>query len=202
MLSRPGFMASALLVALGFAAPVAAQVVDVPNALVFYFDEAATQRSWYGTGPVTAYLVAGPLDIAGEPCRLLSSWASPNVDIWPHDNVANPTLTMRGDAAPAVLDLDAMQMGFVVTLATPLPLDGRTVVAELTMDVVSDTPTRLIAWADSFAADGRTGWFTTLTHGPDGPMDFTGNTANINDASPVGNGNANASWGRVKALFR
>lgn len=189
-----------ILVALGFAAPVFAQVVDIPNAMVFYFDEAATQRSWYGTGPVTAYLTVGPLEIQGQPCQMLNSWSSWNMEVWPPDHVSGVTLTMRGVATPAVLDLNAMQLDVQVLLAEPLPLSGRTVIAELFMNVVSTEPTQLIAWPYNFTADGTLGWFETLTHGSDGPMDMTGHTASINDDAPVGT--QQVAWDQVKALYR
>lgn len=180
--------------------PVVAQTVDVSNALVFYFDEEATLRSWYGTGEVTVYLVAGPMESGDQVFQFLNSWSFWEMVVLPFENVSYATLTMRGNASPAVVPVDPWIPDLEVEMLEPLPLDGRTVVAELTLNVVSNDPTQLWVWGASCVVDDTPWGFTTLTSGPDGPMDMTGHTANINDAAPVGT--RNVSWGQVKALYR
>jgi len=181
--------------------PILAQTVDEANALVFYFDEEATQRSWYGTGEVTVYLMAGPLFFEGQPCQVLNSWDCWSMAIYPLENVSGAVLTMRGNAEPAVMDLGAL--GFLdcqVQLLEPLPLAERTVLAELVVNVVSTEPTALEAWGGNFTADGNPNWFEQLTSGPDGPMDMTGHTATINGDAPVST--ESLSLDQLKALYR
>ena len=189
-----------LMACLLLAVPLLAQTVEVSNALVFYFDEEATIRSWYGTGEVTVYLVAGPMENNGQAFQLLNSWSFWEMLVMPFENVSSATLTMRGNANPAMVPVETFIDYLAVELLEPLPLDGRTVVAELALNVVSDEPTQLWVWGAECMVDGTPWGFTTLTSGPDGPMDMTGHTANINDVAPVGT--QNVSWGQVKALYR
>lgn len=198
MLARISFLTIIFLV-ISIQAPLA-QTVDENNSLVFYFDEDATQRSWYGTGEVTVYLTAGPMVHQGEPCSFLNSWQCDDLIIDPIANVTDARITMRGVASPAVVDLPDGWTNLNVTLLEPLPLNGRTVVAELTLNVISPDPTALIAWGSYFVADDVQGLFELLTMGPHGPMDMTGHSASINDLSPVSTENLN--WNLIKSLYR
>jgi len=180
-----------------------AQTVEQLNALVFYFDENATERSWYGTGEVTAYLIAGPLVYSDNGLHyheFLNSWSCWGLDARPFENLSLATLTMRGEAIPASVELGPQPIDLDVILVEPLPLTGRTVVAELALNVVATERTELWAWGDAFTADGMANGFVQLTSGPDGPMDMTGHTANINADAPVGT--EHLSWSQVKALYR
>jgi len=180
--------------------PLEAQTVDDPNALVFYFDEAATQRSWYGTGEVTVYLIAGPMRNGENIFHFLNSWGAWELVVMPMENVTGATLTMRGNASPEVVEIGPEGLDIEVVLLEPLPLDGRTVLAELDLDVVSTAPTELWAWGGDCVVDDIPWQFALLTSGSDGPMDMTGNTANINAGPPVAT--TARSWGQVKALYR
>lgn len=177
-----------------------AQTIPDNNVLAFYFDEGATDRSWYGTGDVTAYLVAGPLISVDGDFQVLNSWAADEILILPFENVSSAHLVMRGAAYPAELEMTSMWAVLDVGLADPLPLNGRTVVAELRLNVLSEETTQLHVWGGEFIADGTWSHFAILTSGGDGPMDMTGHTANINGDSPVPS--SPASWGAVKSLFR
>ena len=183
--------------------PAAAQTVDVPNALVVYFDEAATVRSWYGTGAVTAYAVAGPLSrwdgASYVPFAQLESWGATS-SLTPGTGRATGTWVPRGGGLPAAVAFAGGYADLFITLPTPLPLQGRTVVAELRLDVTSNLPTLICLNGQHFRADGQTGYFALLTHGPDGPMDMTCLTAAINAAAPVPA--ERGTWGGVKAMFR
>lgn len=181
----------------------AAQTVAVPNALIVYFDEGATIRSWYGTGPVTAYIVVGPLSAwdgqADVPSLQLERWSG-RISLEPLAGNATATVMPRGGVVPAVVDLANGWADLEVTLPTPLPLQGRTVVADLALMVTSALPTVICLEGWQFQADGRTGSFTMLTDGPDGQMDMTCRVAGINTAAPVA---ATATcWSAVKAMFR
>lgn len=185
------------------AAGAVAQVVDEENALVVYFDEGATQRSWYGTGQVTAYVVAGPMvwwdGYQVLPHTGLESWSGVLYFV-PWDHVADVVLRSRGDALPAQVSLDGTWWEFAFALQTPLPLAGRTVIAELDLNVLSDLATEVHLGGYGFVADGQSGQFAMLTSGPDGPMDMTDHVANINAVAPVA---AEATtWSHVKGLYR
>jgi hypothetical protein len=192
---------AALLICLSVAAQ--AQTVEVDNALVFYFDEEATQRSVYGTGQITAYLIAGPmLHFDGTPCQVMNSWGFAGMGVWPFANVASARLVPRGVAAPAFVDFTGDFLGTGFMMAEPLPLDGRTVIAELVLDVISDEPTELVPCDPGSASgdfDGVAHWFNILTSGPHGPMDMVWATATINGPAPVSN--TDATMGGVKALY-
>ena len=79
-------------------------------------------------------------------------------------------------------------------------LNGRTVVAELTLTVLSEEPTWLWAMGYNFMADGFPDFFRALTSGPDGPMDMTGYSAAFNGPPPVSA--ESSGWGDLKALYR
>ncbi len=179
------------------------QTVDTPCALVVYFDEGATVRSWYGTGPVAAYVVAGPMvywDGTHEvPYQALERWSG-QISLAPMSNLASAVVTPRGGVAPVVIDPVLGVASLDVTLAPALPLDGRTVVADLALDVLSQAPTQIRLWGMSYRADGQESWFSMLTSGPDGPMDLTDWVANINAPAPIAV--TPQSWGAVKQLFR
>lgn len=179
------------------------QTVDVPEALVVYFDEAATVRSWYGTGPVTAYIIAGPLNrwtgTAYVPYQQLEAWSG-NISLEPLVGRATATVVPRGGATPAVIDLADGTAFLDVALPVPLPLQQRTVVADLQLVVTSSLPTIVCLEGWQYRADGATGWFAMLTRGPDGPMDMTCLVAAINAAAPVPV--VQDRWGEVKAMFR
>ncbi len=194
---------AAVALALTCPRPATAQSIDITNALVVYFDEAATVRSWYGTGAVTAYAVAGPLKrwdgTSLVPCTQLESWwATSSLD--PLTGRATGTWIPRGGGLPAAVAFAGGYADLFINLPTPLPLDGRTVVAELRLDVTSNLPTLICLDGWIYRADGATGNFATLTHGPDGPMDMTCLTAAINAAAPVPA--ERGTWGGVKAMFR
>lgn len=198
-----------LLLALALAGSAAcpqvahSQTVVVPGALVVYFDEAATIRSWYGTGPVTAYIIAGPLNrwtgTAYVPYQQLEAWSG-NISLDPLVGRATATVVPRGGAAPAAIDVTGGSVFLDITLPVPLPLQGRTVVADLQLVVTSSLPTIVCLEAWRYRADGATDWFAMLTRGPDGPMDMTCEVAGINAAAPVPV--VQDSWGEVKAMFR
>ncbi len=177
-----------------------AQTISDANVLAFYFDEDATERSWYGTGEVAVYLVAGPIEMGGQPCQGLNHWSANEIWIGPFENVSSAHWIMRGAAYPAELEMTQAWAILDVGLADPLPLNGRTVVAELRLNVLSEELIQLHCWGGPFIADGVESHFEILTYGSDGPMDMTGHTANINGSSPVPS--SQASWGEVKSLFR
>ncbi len=190
----------ALLFIVTTGAPVA-QTIDDNNVLAFYFDEGATQRSWYGVGEVTAYLIAGPMVWGGgQPAAFLNSWACWELSVTPVENYTDARLTMRGTATPAVVELTNGWTELSVLMNEPLPLDGHTVVAELTLTVVSETPTALVVWGGQYEADNIESVFEMLTTGPDGPMDMTGHTANVNADAPVPTDHQ--SWDQLKSLYR
>jgi hypothetical protein len=190
-------------VAAGCPQPAHSQPVDVTEALVVYFDEAATVRSWYGTGPVTAYIIAGPLyswtGTAFVPYQQLEAWSG-EISLVPQVGRATATVVPRGGAAPAVINLTEGHAFLDVTLPTPLPLHERTVVADLQLVVTSNLPTIICLEGWQYRADGATGWFAMLTNGSDGPMSRTCFLAGINTAAPVPV--AQDSWGAIKAMFR
>lgn len=183
--------------------PAHSQTVDVPGALVVYFDEAATVRSWYGTGPVTAYIIAGPLNhwtgSATVPCQQLEAWRA-SIALDPVVGRATAVVATRGGAVPAFVELSEATGFLDVSLPTPLPLQGRTVVAELRLVVTSNLPTIICLNGWDYQADGVRDLFEMLTHGPDGPMDRTCLVAAINAAAPVPV--EQGSWGGLKAMFR
>lgn len=196
-------MVVALAVISALAGVASAQRIGEPNALVVYFDEAATQRSWYGTGPVTAYIVAGPLEQMdvwpAVPYTGLEWWLA-ELELVPASHVADVVVRARGDAAPLQYALEPSwwpQLTF--TLQTPLPLAGLTVIADLEMLVLSDQPTEIHLRGGPFIADGRQDAFAMLTHGSDGPMDVTDHVANLNAEAPVPV--EAMTWGGLKALF-
>ncbi len=195
--------AAAILLLLCASAPAAAQTVDVLNALVVYFDEAATSRAWYGTGAVTAYLVAGPM-VAWNggslvPCQQLEAWNAQLI-LESADPALVASVTPRGPATPAAIPLTNNFAQLAVVLQPGLPLNGRTVVAELSLVVPGPASIAVCLWAMDYVADGRPGGFSLLTRGPDGPMDMTCHVAAINAPAPVPA--APASWSAVKALYR
>lgn len=182
--------------------PVAqAQVVEEDNALVFYFDEGATSRSWYGTGEVTAYLVAGPMiDFGGQPYEFINSWGANGMQIDPFENVASATLTARGSASPVSYEFTESSMSLGFNLTEPLALDDRTVLAELTLMVISSEPTGLTPCypnGGSCDVDGVQRWFEVLY---DDSSEWVTATAFINGPAPVAS--TAASWGDLKALYR
>lgn len=178
-----------------------AQTIEDNNVLAFYFDEGATMRSWYGEGEVTAYLIAGPMVWGGgQPAALLNYWSCWELIVMPVENYTDARLTMRGMATPAVVELNNGWTDLSVIMNEPLPLDGHTVVAELTLNVVSTTPTALHVWGGQYEADSIESMFEILTAGPDGPMDMTGHTANINADAPVPTDHQ--SWDQLKSLYR
>jgi hypothetical protein len=186
---------------LAIVVPVAqAQTVEEDNVLVFYFDEDATTRSWWGTGEVTAYLIAGPLvDFNGAPYATLSSWGCNELGVVPFENVDSAILTIRGTSTPSVFELTSDISGVYGLFLEPMPLNGRTVLAELTLNVISNDRTDLVAFDASYEAEDQHRWFEIMT-GHDGPMDIVWETASINANAPVSTNTA--SWGSVKATFR
>lgn len=179
-----------------------AQTINESNVLAFYFDEEATERSWYGTGDVTAYLIAGPMiqpGLGNQPYEYLQAWSC-DIDVSPVENYSGALLTMRGLAIPATIELTGSWAMVDVLLPEPLALSGRTVVAELTLNVSSTERTELRVWGINFTADDVEDQFEILTSGSDGPMDMTNHTANINDDAPVSD--RETSWSNVKALYR
>ena len=188
------------LVALLF--PIAqAQTVEENNALVFYFDEGATSRSWYGTGEVTTYLIAGPMiDFWGQPYEFINSWGANGMQIDPFENVASATLTARGLASPVSFELTEGSMSLGFNLTEPLALSGRTVLAELSLMVISSEPIGLTPCyvnGGSCDVDGVHRWFEVLY---DDSSEWVTATAFINGPPPVAS--TAASWGDLKALFR
>jgi hypothetical protein len=183
-----------------------AQIVDQDNALVVYFDEEATQRSWYGTGPVTAYIVAGPMvywngnDLV--PYNGLDMWLTNLYFVPLEGHVTGVVIRGRGNATPAEIVWNPVNYEISFSFYPPLPLSGRTVIADLEMMVVSDQPTEIHIEPGIFMADGMMEplQFAALTSGPDGPMDYTDHVANINAASPIAA--EMRSWSAVKSLFR
>lgn len=183
--------------------PAHSQTVAVSEALVVYFDEAATVRSWYGTGPVTAYIIAGPLlwstGTGVAPYQQLEAWSG-MLSLEPQLGRATATVVPRGGATPAVIDMPYGWAFLDIALPVPLPLQERTVVADLQLVVTSNLPTMVCLEGFRYRADGATGSFAMLTDGPDGPMNRTCLVAGINTAAPVPV--AQDSWGAVKAMFR
>ena len=201
--TRRMVLALAVISALAGVAP--AQTIREPNALVVYFDEAATQRSWYGTGPVTAYIVAGPLEYwdgaHNIPYHDLYAWAA-NLLLFPNEHVSNIVVRPRGSAWPESISIPGplWWVEMEVQLDPSLPLSGLTVIADIDILVLSDQSTEIHVQGTRFVADdGQTRFFAELTNGPDGPMDFTDHVANINAEAPV---LVDATtWGGLKALF-
>jgi len=199
MRSSPLFVS--LFVVLALAVPAAAQTVTGDNVLAVYFDEGATQRSWYGTGPVTLYLIAGPLTRYDThlgrrvPCTQLEGWYAP-MNIIPIENVSNPILTPRGAGSPAPISLAGGHTDIDLMLPVPLPLAGRTVIADITMVVVSTAPTAIHLLPLAFRADGVLGWFEILR---DEQGDDTSHVASLNAAAPVPA--EPSSWGGIKRLY-
>jgi hypothetical protein len=182
--------------------PIAqAQTVEEDNVLVFYFDEDATTREWWGLGEVTAYLIAGPLvDFNGDPYASLSSWGCNELGVVPFANVDSAILTVRGTATPSVFELTSEISNVGVPFLEPMPLNGRVVLAELALNVISNERTDLAAFDASYEAEGQHRWFEIMTGGPHGPMDIVWATASINADAPVSTNTA--SWGSVKAIYR
>lgn len=183
------------------AVTIQAQTVEVNNALVFYFDEGATSRSWYGTGEVTVFLVAGPMiHWDGQPYAFINSWGTNGMEIHPFENVSSATLTARGSASPASFEFTDGSFSNGFQMIEPLPLAGRTVLAELTLNVISSEPTYLTPCYDnggSCDVDGVHRWFEVLfTH----DLEMVLATTTINGPAPVAA--EPLSWGQVKALFR
>ncbi len=183
-----------------------AQIVDQDNSLVVYFDEAATQRSWYGTGPVTAYIVAGPMTYwdgdAMVPYVGLDWWLSNLYFVPLEGHLSGVMVRSRGSATPAEIAWNPVMYEISFGFDSPLPLSGRTVIADIEMIVVSDQPTEIHIEPGLFKADGMLEplSFEWLTRGPDGPMDTTDHVANINAAAPIAT--ETRSWSSVKSLFR
>lgn len=183
------------------AGTAAGQTVPDDNALVFYFDEGASVRSVYGTGSITAYLVAGPMiDFEGNPYAVMNGWGANGMRIDPFENVASAVLTPRGAATPASYTFTGYTANVGFDLGEPLPLAGRTVIAELALEVVSEAPTYLRPCGvngGSCDVDGVQRWFEIL-------RDDTGlaivDTSVINGEAPLATDSP--SWGGVKALYR
>lgn len=178
-----------------------AQTVQQDNALVFYFDEGATVRAVIGSGELTAYLIAGPMiDFAETPYGFMNSWGANGMSIEPFGNVSSAILTPRGAASPASFEFTSGSANIGVLLAEPLPLSGRTVLAELTLMVTSSATTYLTpcyANGGSCDVDGVQRWFETLYDETGAPALAT---AAINGEAPLAT--STASWSGVKALFR
>ena len=153
MSQRVILLVSCLLI---YVAPATqAQTIELDNVLVNYFDEEATVPSWYGLGEVTVYLVAGPLlkfkDV-WEPYATLNSFVA-DYWIWPEAHVSGAVLMPRGTAFPPTVDLGDSALMQEIQYLEPLPLNGRTVVAELTLTVLSEASTWLWAMGFDFMAD-------------------------------------------------
>lgn len=176
-----------------------AQPVTDAQTICFFFDEAATIRSHYGTGVIVGYIVVNPLWVGGQWAEDLNRWTCTfywqaeagvvgNCNIWPSQGWPVDIPAVSGSA-----DVD-------VNCDLPLNPEGPTVVSMVGFHVaLAEHVSIFIAPGEFWADGGQNGLFLHLTSGPS-PMDITEHVANINAPAPTAD--EQRTWGGIKLLYR